>query len=111
MNRKLPIGLFSEQDEEEETFVPLKKPVEPKKPLFGDDSEEETVKPAESVQLATEEEIKQEDANEALLAVSEQAEDTPLEPIVDGEDLTANEEAKVFDLVKEQLEETATQAS
>jgi hypothetical protein len=85
--------------------------VEPKKPLFGDDSEEETVKPAESVQLATEEEIKQEDANEALLAVSEQAEDTPLEPIVDGGDLTANEEAKVFDLVKGQLEETATQAS
>jgi hypothetical protein len=50
VNRKLPIGLFSEQDEEEETFVPLKKPVEPKKPLFGDDSEEETVKPADSVQ-------------------------------------------------------------
>jgi hypothetical protein len=111
VNRKLPIGLFAEQDEEEDTFIPLKKPVEPKKPLFGDDSEEETVKPADTVQQANVEEIKKEDANEALLAVSEQAEDTPLEPIVDGVDLTANEEAKVFDLVKGQLGETATQAS
>lgn len=66
MNRKLPIGLFAEQDEEEDTFVPLKKPVEAKKPLFGDDSEEETVKPADSVKLAPEEEIKQVDAIEAL---------------------------------------------
>jgi hypothetical protein len=57
------------------------------------------------------EEIKEEDANEALLAVSDQAQDTPLEPIVDGVDLTPNEEAKVFDLVKEQLAETTTQAS
>ena len=63
MNRKLPIGLFAEQDEEENTFVPLKKPAEPKKepkkPLFGDDSDEESVIPTktESVQQA-EEEIK-----------------------------------------------------
>ena len=58
MNRKLPIGLFAEQDEEEEEiYIPLKKSVEPKNLLFGDDSEEETVKHADSVKQA-EEEIK-----------------------------------------------------
>jgi hypothetical protein len=82
----------------------------PKKPLFGNDSEEESAKPATS-ELAEPEEVREEDTNEALLAVSDQAQDTPLEPIVDGVDLTANEEAKVFDLVKEQLAETPTQAS
>jgi hypothetical protein len=46
------MGLFSEKDEEndEDTFVPLKKPAEAnkgqKKPLFGDDSDEESAKPA-----------------------------------------------------------------
>jgi hypothetical protein len=57
------MGLFSEKDEEndDDTFVPLKKPVEankaPKKPLFGDDSDEESAKPATS-ELAQAEEIK-----------------------------------------------------
>jgi hypothetical protein len=36
-----------DDDEEEDSFVPLKKPQEPakgpKKPLFGDDSDEESV--------------------------------------------------------------------
>ena len=56
--------LFTDKDEDDDddTFIPLKKSVEsiievPKKPLFGDDSEEETAKPATS-ELAEPEEIK-----------------------------------------------------
>lgn len=55
--------LFSEKDEDddEDTFIPLKKPLEsiilPKKPLFAEDSEEEIAKPATS-ELAEPEEIK-----------------------------------------------------